>query len=45
VVAEDIGNKTIVHAYGIGGSGFETSWVIAAEVLRLVEVNTPKSRL
>lgn len=45
VMAEDVGNKTDVHAYGIGGSGFEASWGIVGEVLRLVEKNRPKSRL
>ena len=44
-MAEDVGNKTVVHAYGIAGSGFEPSWGIASEVLRLVEENRPKSRL
>ena len=38
-MAEDVGNMTVVHAHGIGGSGFEASWGIAGELLRLVEEN------
>jgi hypothetical protein len=35
---EDIGDgKAIVHAYGLGGRGFELSWGVAEGVLGLVE--------
>ena len=34
---EDFGDKIIIHAYGLGGRGFETSWGVAAEVLKLVK--------
>ena len=31
------GHRRIIHAYGIGGRGYETSWGIAERVLKLVE--------
>jgi hypothetical protein len=37
VAAEVSGDKVFVHAYGLGGRGYETSWGVAAEVLRLVK--------
>lgn len=40
VEAEFLGDKTIVHAYGVGGMGFETSWGVATDVLRLVKEHT-----
>ena len=40
VELEGLGDKKIVHAYGLGGRGYETSWGVAAEVLRLVEEHT-----
>jgi D-amino-acid oxidase len=33
--------KLVVHAYGLGGRGYELSWGVAEEVLRLVEKNVP----
>ena len=33
---EKIGDKTIIHAYGLGGRGFETSWGVADKVLSLL---------
>jgi len=33
---ESISDKIVVHAYGVGGSGFEMSWGVAAEVHKLV---------
>ncbi|KAL8296418.1 hypothetical protein RB597_005817 [Gaeumannomyces tritici] len=36
--AESVGsNKTIVHAYGLGGRGYECSWGVAQAALRLVD--------
>jgi hypothetical protein len=29
--------RMAVHAYGLGGRGYETSWGVAKEVLRLIE--------
>src|SRR5579859_3095736 len=34
---EDCEDKVIIHAYGIGGRGYETSWGVAEEVLQLVK--------
>jgi glycine/D-amino acid oxidase-like deaminating enzyme len=34
---EELGDKTVIHAYGLGGRGFETSWGVAEEVLKLVK--------
>ena len=42
VEVEVTGGKTIVHAYGMGGSGIEMSWGVAAEVVRLVEEQKEK---
>lgn len=40
------GGKTLVHAYGLGGRGYELSWGIAQTVLKLVEeAGATKSRL
>jgi D-amino-acid oxidase len=33
---EDCGGIVLIHAYGIGGRGYETSWGIAGEVLKFV---------
>lgn len=30
------GNKRIIHAYGLGGRGYELSWGVADEVARLL---------
>jgi hypothetical protein len=35
------GQRHIIHAYGIGGRGYETSWAIAE---RVVELLNPESR-
>lgn len=38
--------RTVVHAYGLGGRGFEMSWGVAETVARLVEeVGVVKARL
>ena len=37
VEAEVLDGKTIIHAYGLGGSGIEMSWGVAVEAVRLVE--------
>lgn len=37
VATESLGDKTVVHAYGFGGMGYEISWGAAAEILRLLE--------
>lgn len=42
VEAEVKDGKTIVHAYGFGGSGIEMSWGVAAEVVRLVKDHKEK---
>jgi glycine/D-amino acid oxidase-like deaminating enzyme len=42
VEAEVKDGKTVVHAYGLGGSGIEMSWGVAAEVVRLVEEHREK---
>ena len=34
---EQMGAKTIIHAYGFGGRGYETSWGAAAKVLKLIK--------
>ena len=34
---EILDEKVVIHAYGVGGAGYEMSWGIAAEVLRLVQ--------
>ena len=39
---EDRGRKTIVHAYGIGGRGYETSWGIAERVSELLDGDSAK---
>ena len=39
---EDRGEDKIVHAYGIGGRGYETSWGIAERVSELLDGNTAK---
>lgn len=33
--------KVVVHAYGLGGRGYELSWGVAEEVLDLVEKSVP----
>lgn len=33
---EETGSKTVIHAYGLGGRGFETSWGVADKVLALL---------
>jgi hypothetical protein len=33
---EQIGDKTVIHAYGLGARGFETSWGVAHKVLTLL---------
>jgi len=42
IEAEVLDGKTIVHAYGLGGSGVEMSWGVAAEAVRLVEEHNEK---
>lgn len=37
VEAEEVGERRVVHAYGVGGAGFQNSVGLAAEVRRLVE--------
>lgn len=38
--------RTVVHAYGLGGRGFEMSWGVAEMVARLVEeIGGTKARL
>lgn len=37
VEAEKFGNKTVVHNYGHGGSGFTLSWGCAQDVVEIVE--------
>ncbi|EEP79650.1 predicted protein [Uncinocarpus reesii 1704] len=37
--------RTVVHAYGAGGRGYELSWGIAEEVLRMVTDILPQSLL
>ena len=34
---ECFGDKIVIHAYGMGGRGYEISWGVAAEVLKLVK--------
>ncbi|QVM11015.1 hypothetical protein D8B26_005666 [Coccidioides posadasii str. Silveira] len=34
--------RTVVHAYGAGGRGYELSWGIAEEVVRMVKDNLPE---
>lgn len=38
---EDKAGKVVVHAYGLGGRGYELSWGVAEEVLELVEKSVP----
>lgn len=43
---EDLGQgKTVIHAYGVGGRGFELSWGVAEGVVELLGGVTPRSRL
>ena len=38
--------KTLIHAYGVGGRGYELSWGVADRVLELLEESTlTRSRL
>lgn len=41
---ETLGEKTIIHAYGLGEFGYKLSWGAAKEVLKLVK-SVEKSRL
>ncbi|TEA18897.1 D-amino-acid oxidase [Colletotrichum sidae] len=43
---EDAGEgRTIIHAYGLGGRGFELSWGVAEGVVELLEDQEVKARL
>ncbi|KAL6915388.1 hypothetical protein FSHL1_006829 [Fusarium sambucinum] len=45
---EQLKPGTVVHAYGVGGRGFELSWGIADEVVTLLDKNgyfSPRARL
>ncbi|WQF87278.1 Putative FAD dependent oxidoreductase, D-amino acid oxidase, D-amino-acid oxidase [Colletotrichum destructivum] len=43
---EEIGHgRTIIHAYGLGGRGFELSWGVAEEVLELLGKRQARARL
>lgn len=42
---ERVGKGKLVHAYGAGGRGYEISWGVADEVLKMVLADTPKSKL
>ncbi|KAF6844180.1 FAD dependent oxidoreductase superfamily protein [Colletotrichum musicola] len=43
---EDVGDgRAIVHAYGLGGRGFEMSWGVAEGVVELLGVQKAKARL
>ena len=35
------GNRKVIHAYGAGGRGFELSWGIAEEVLKMARATLP----
>jgi hypothetical protein len=35
VAIESVSDTTVVHAYGVGGMGYEICWGVGAEVLRL----------
>ncbi|EGR45632.1 FAD dependent oxidoreductase-like protein [Trichoderma reesei QM6a] len=42
---DDGEGRVLVHAYGLGGRGFELSWGVAEEVLELVKQRVSNSRL
>ncbi|KAJ3961704.1 hypothetical protein N0V92_001596 [Colletotrichum tropicale] len=43
---EDASNgRTIIHAYGLGGRGFELSWGVAEGALGLLQHQKPRARL
>lgn len=45
IESERIDNQQIVHVYGFGGMGYETSWGAAEEVLKLVKSLSRDSKL
>lgn len=47
VEAEHFGNKLVVHAYGIGGMGFESSYGMASHAVSILEkeLSAPKASL
>ncbi|CDK29742.1 unnamed protein product [Kuraishia capsulata CBS 1993] len=45
VELEKVGSKFLVHAYGVGGMGYEVSFGIAAKVVELVETGSRVRKL
>ena len=37
IAREEYGGKIVIHAYGAGGRGYEISWGVAEEALKLVK--------
>lgn len=42
---ENVGKGKLYHAYGAGGRGYEISWGVADEVVKMLLADTPRSKL